>query len=156
MKTKKKDLMEIEIDDNGKGMEDSFLKQVLDPFKTTRTTRRVGLGLPIFSMTAKQCGGDLKITSQLNKGTNIKVHMQHSHWDRPPLGNIKNTLISIIVGNPDLELLYEHKVDDKEFVLDTKEIKSALGEELPINDLKVLNWLKEYIEEGLSELYNPE
>jgi DNA mismatch repair ATPase MutL len=148
----KEDIFEICIKDNGKGMTKEFIKSICDPFTTTRTTRKVGLGIPLFKAAAMRCNGDLQITSKLGCGTTVKVWFVHSHIDRAPLGNIDETIHSLIVCNPSIDFLYRHIVDQISFQLDTRQIKQILGE-LDIQNIEVISWLREYINEGISNLY---
>ncbi|MGI6576021.1 MAG: ATP-binding protein [bacterium] len=98
------DIFSLEIHDNGRGMDKKFLQRIFDPFATTRTTRRVGLGLSLLHMAAQQCNGKVEVDSIPGRGTKVSAVFQHSHWDRAPLGNIVATLITIISGNPELTL----------------------------------------------------
>lgn len=150
------DLMRISIWDNGQGMSRDFCQKALDPFTTSRTTRRVGLGLPLFSMTARQCEGDLKLTSLPGEYTHVEVFMKYSHWDRPPLGDMAGTIVALLVGNPQLDFLYQHSFNGATFTLDTREIREAVGPDLQISALEVLDWIREYIQEGLAEIYGGE
>lgn len=152
----KRDRMEIEIMDNGQGMSKDFCQKALDPFTTSRNTRRVGLGLPLFSMTAKQCEGDLEITSVLGESTRVLVYMKRSHWDRPPLGDMPGTMVALLVGNPDLDLIYRHVFNGEEFTLDTSDIREAIGPNLRLNDMEILEWIRDYLSEGLAEIYGGE
>ena len=106
-----KDVLLLEIQDNGKGMDAEAQAQALDPFYTTRTTRRVGLGLPLLAQAAQQCEGKLEIDSEPGRGTRIKAVFQLNHPDLKPLGDIAETLRTILVGHPDLDLQFEYKVD---------------------------------------------
>lgn len=121
-----KDLLTIEIIDNGQGMDEETLKKILDPFFTTRTTRRVGLGLPLLSQAARESGGDIEMESKIGRGTRVKATFGYSHIDRKPLGNIEMTLTTLIVGNPEVDFVYEHKTDESVYRLDTKEIRSRI------------------------------
>lgn len=147
----KQDKLLISIKDNGIGMDEDFIKKVSDPFFTTRTTRKVGLGIPLFAQTAKSCGGDLKIMSERGKGTLIEAQFILSHIDRPPLGNMADTIVSLVAIRTDVDFVYRHKVDDKEFSFDTREVKRVL-EGVPINYPKVLDWIKRWVDEGLREI----
>lgn len=147
----KKDLLEIKIRDNGHGMDAATLQKVLDPFYTTRTTRKVGLGIPLFAQAAKSCGGDFKIFSQKGKGTEIVASFILSHIDRAPIGSMADTMVSLIAMRPDVDFVYRHCVGDRGFVLDTREIKKTL-EEVPINNPMVIDWIKEFIEQNLNEI----
>lgn len=147
------DRLAICIKDDGKGMDSETLKKVVDPFYTTRTTRKVGLGIPMFKAAAEQCEGQFSITSNLGVGTDITAEFKHSHIDRMPLGNMSDTLITIINSNEKIDLMYTHKIENEKFTLSTKEIKKTLGE-LPITNLDVLIWLRDYIKENLNEMYS--
>ncbi len=142
----------IEIKDDGRGMNEQQKKTAADPFVTTRKTRRVGLGLSLFAQTAESCQGNMKITSEKGKGTVIKAEFQKDHIDRPPLGDISTTLVSIIKLNPELDLVYRHSRQNEEFVLHTAEIKSQLGE-VSIAENKIINWLEKFIVSGIKNLY---
>jgi len=147
-----KDCLRICIADNGRGMDAAMVASVLDPFVTTRTTRKVGLGLPLMEMTTGMCGGHLKLASEPGSGTVVDATWKLSHLDRPPLGNMLVTLKTILVMNPDLHFSYFHRVDEKTFSLDSLEISNALGD-LPLTHPDVLNWLDGYLKENLSILY---
>lgn len=148
-----RDRFTLEIIDNGRGMSREFVAQVLNPFTTTRTTRRVGLGLSLLEMATRQCNGGIDLDSEPGKGTRVRAFFQHSHWDRAPLGNIRATLVAIISANPRMHLIYRHRVGERSFSLDTAEIKAILGEDIPLNQMAVLGWLEDYLTEKLSELY---
>lgn len=145
------DKLEINIEDNGTGMDANVLERALDPFYTSRKTRRVGLGLPLFQAAAQQCGGDLYVASEKNRGTSIKAVFKHSHIDRAPIGNMADTLVTLIQGSSNIDFLYTHEYADSKFSLDTKEIKEIL-KEVDITDVSVLMWLKDYIDNELREL----
>ena len=147
----KSDIFSVEIKDNGKGMKEDILKNVTDPFCTTRTTRRVGLGLSFLSQSAKEAEGDLTVTSKEGEGTVIIAYFKHSHIDRKPLGNIVDTLITLIVGNPDIDFLYEHRRNGNTYSLDTKEIKAEI-EGIPIHSSEVIKIIKEDIQRGLKAI----
>ncbi|WDC84860.1 ATP-binding protein [Caloramator sp. mosi_1] len=145
-----KNILTIKIKDNGKGIEEEMLKNITDPFVTSRTTRRVGLGLSLFESTCLRCNGSLKVYSMVNVGTEVVATMEHNNIDRPPLGRIEDTVVSVLL-NPKIDLLYQHTVNDKKFVLDSREIKRILGSE-DISSPEVLLWIKEYIKENLKEI----
>ena len=145
------DELVIEIIDNGSGMDHATQTQVVDPFVTSRTTREVGLGLPLFKEAAEQCGGSFELESKVDEGTALKAVFQQSHIDRAPLGDIVGTIISFLVSNPNLNLIYQHQVDGQEFTFDTREVKEKLGE-VEINSPDVIAWLKEYLTEGLRQI----
>ncbi|MBM7557743.1 ATP-binding protein [Halanaerobacter jeridensis] len=145
------DKLVVEIIDDGTGMKEEDKEQVLDPFVTSRTTREVGLGLPLFKEAAEQCAGNFSLDSTLGEGTELKAVFQHSHIDRAPLGDIVGTIISFLVSNPDIDLVYHHQVDDEEFNFDTREVKDRLGD-VKINSPDIIAWLKDYLTEGLRQI----
>ena len=115
-----KNLLTIAIKDNGVGMSEEFLKRVKDPFSTTRTTRRVGMGISLFEAAAEQCGGGLEISSEQNVGTEVFVRFQLDHIDRAPLGDMAGTMQTLIGGSPDRDFVYSHSKDGKCFTMDTR------------------------------------
>lgn len=147
------DRLIIRIKDDGRGMDEETVARVIDPFYTTRTTRRVGLGIPMFKASAESCNGCFFIKSQLGVGTEIDAEFQHSHIDRMPLGNMTDTLVTIIMGSPKMDLIYTHCVNENKFSLNTREIRKTLGEDIPLTSIEVVKWLKGYIKEGLEALY---
>lgn len=149
---KEKDILIIRVIDNGRGMDENIVKKVLDPFVTTRTTRKVGLGLPLIDMSTKRCDGYLKIDSVPGHGTTVEAVYKHSHLDRPPLGNMVATIKSIIVANSQLDFHYIHRVNGNKFSLDTIEITEILGD-IPLTHPDVLVWLDEYLSQNLLNLY---
>jgi len=139
---KTKDLLSVEVIDNGTGMDKETQKKALDPFYTSKTVRRFGLGLPLLSEAAKAANGHLSIQSKEGEGTKIKADFQYSHIDRKPLGDISQTIITLIIGNPEIDLIYVHKKDSHEYILDTKKIKEQL-KEAPINSPAGMRMIKE-------------
>lgn len=148
---KSKDLISIQITDDGKGMDQKTKAKALDPFFSTRKERRIGLGLSLLQEAAKAANGHFSLKSEAGKGTRVKATFQASHVDTKPLGDIPQTLITLIVGSPDVDLCYRHITDDSEFLLDTKDIRSQL-DGIPINSPEVLNIIKNHIKEGLVKL----
>ncbi len=146
-----KDLVAISVKDNGCGMSEEFVRRVTDPFTTTRTTRKVGLGIPLFKLAAETAGGEFKITSEVGKGTVVDASFQLSNIDRPPLGDLKGTLITLIQGSPQINIIYTYVTDQGEFVLNTDEIRNIM-EGVPINEPEVLSWIGEFISENEAEL----
>ncbi|WP_058485508.1 ATP-binding protein [Defluviitalea phaphyphila] len=147
----KNNIFSFKIKDNGIGMDADFIKNVRSPFKTTRTTRKVGLGIPLLDSAAKRCNGKLEVKSHVGKGTEIIVFMEYNHIDRAPLGDIASTISNLILSNPQIEFTYVHKYNNKSFNIDTKEIKKILGE-ISISDLSVIKWIKEYINKSLIKI----
>ena len=137
----KKDLLSVEIIDNGSGMDEETTKKALDPFYTTKTVRRFGFGLSLLSEAAKAANGSFSIESKKEEGTKIWATFQHSHIDRQPMGDIGQTIITLILGNPEVDLIYVHKKNNQKYSLDTREIKAQLGD-IPINSPEVIKILR--------------
>ena len=138
----RKDFLSLEVIDNGIGMDEEVQKKALDPFFTTKRVRRFGLGLSLLSESAKAANGHLSIRSEKGKGTKIRADFQYSHIDRKPLGDIGQTIITLIIGNPDVDIIYVHKKDGHEYSLDTRKIKAQL-KDIPINSLDGIRMIKE-------------
>lgn len=149
----KRDWLQIEVLDNGKGMSEEILKRVTSPFTTTRTTRKVGLGIPLFKASAEACGGGLSIDSEVGKGTKLCATYQLSHIDRPPMGDIGKTVLMNVVGNTNIDFEYVYQVDDKRFVFDTREIRQTLGDEVALDTPDVVGWMDGYLQEGINALH---
>ncbi len=147
----REDKLCITVADNGVGMDSRLSSSVTDPFTTTRTCRKVGLGLPLLRIEAKQCHGDLSIDSRPGEGTTVKVIFQYGHIDRPPLGDIASTLICIISANPGLDIVYQHRIDNVCYRLDTGEIKKV-GGECCLKEKSTFAVLSQDIEKGFSNL----
>ena len=147
------DRLTITVRDNGRGMDEAQLARIFDPFYTTRKTRHVGLGVPLFKAATQRCNGDLTITSQVGKGTTLQATFQRSHIDRAPLGDMTGTLMSVILGGT-CDVRYLHRVDDKTFEFHTAEIKAELGD-VPLAHPSVRQWLQGFIEEGEAGLAAP-
>jgi anti-sigma regulatory factor (Ser/Thr protein kinase) len=145
------DRMVIEIVDDGCGMDEERVRKALDPFFTTKTVRRVGLGLPLLEEACRMSNGEMRIESSPGKGTRVRATFQHSHIDRKPLGNMRDTLITLMTGHPQLDLLYEHRKGGKTFSLDTREIRADLGE-IPLDAPQVVSALRKLIQSGLEGL----
>jgi len=146
-------LLSICIEDDGCGMTKEQIAHVMDPFFTTRTTRKVGLGVPFFKMSAESTGGTFSIESEVGKGTRTYALYHSGHLDMLPLGDMNATVLSLISVNPQLDFLYKREVDGKSFVLDTREVRSIL-EGAPVNAPEVLAFIKEFLEENDGELKN--
>lgn len=146
-----RNLIEIEIKDNGCGMSEEFLAQVTDPFVTTRTTRKVGLGIPLFKQSAEDTDGRFSITSKVGEGTAVYASFRLDHLDRAPIGDMSSTLVSLIQANDQIHFLYRHVTDSGEFMLDTDELHEQLGD-VPLSEPAVLGWIGEYINENLEDI----
>ena len=144
-------LFEIIIKDNGCGMSDKTLSEVADPFFTTRTTRKIGLGVSLFKMAAEMCNGTFKVDSIVNKGTVISVIFEHNHIDRAPLGDIGETLMILILNEREVDVYYEHIFNNEKYIFDTREIKKVL-DDIPFTDYSVIMWIKDNIKNGIKNL----
>ncbi|HNW51381.1 MAG TPA: ATP-binding protein [Prolixibacteraceae bacterium] len=138
----------IEITDNGTGMDEEMLKHVTDPFFTTRTTRKVGVGLSLFQQNAEQTGGFMTIDSKVGEGTKVRAVFGYKHIDRLPLGDMAGTMTILIGANPNIRFIYNHITALSDFEFDTDEVKEEL-EKVPINHPDILKALKELIAENL-------
>ena len=145
------DLLTLEIKDDGQGMSPDILKRVLDPFFTTKTVRRVGLGLPLLKDAAERSGGTFRLESQENSGTKVRATFGLHHLDRQPLGAIINIIVILIISNSQVDFFYKHRHNDRRFEMDTREIRKEI-EDVPINHPEIIKYIRGVIEEGLHEI----
>ncbi|MCT4616450.1 MAG: ATP-binding protein [Marinifilaceae bacterium] len=148
---KLEDIFEIFIEDDGYGIDANDLNKVMDPFFTSRTTRKVGLGISLLKQNAELTNGYLEIKSEKNKGTKLKAVFSHKHIDRPILGDISSTVALMAGANPELDFIYKHKTNKGEYIFNTIEVKDVLGG-VSISDPNIITYLKEMIQENLNEL----
>lgn len=146
--SEKADKITITVEDNGCGMDEDFVAKVTDPFVTTRTTRKVGLGIPLIRQHALDTDGDFNIESKVGVGTKIYASFKLMHLDRAPLGDLPSTVVSLVSAAPDVRFVYKHKTDSGEFTFDTDEIKGELGD-ISLAEPEILTWIGEYIKENL-------
>ena len=146
-------LLIVEMSDNGRGMSEELLENATDPFYTTRTTRKVGLGIPLLAQSARESNGEISVKSKIGEGTSIKATFQYDHIDRRPLGDIGQTMIILIMSNPEIDFLFEHKKNDKAYTLDTAEMKKDL-DGVPINNPEVIKIIKNDISTWLNSINN--
>jgi anti-sigma regulatory factor (Ser/Thr protein kinase) len=144
------DILKITIADNGCGMTKEQLEKVEDPFFTTRTTRKIGLGIPFFKMAALSTGGNFHITSTAGIGTTVIAVFKLSHIDRMPLGDMNSTMHTLITLNTQIDFLYTYAFDGNQFILDTREFRQILNN-IPLNSPEVSQYIKEYLEENQKE-----
>jgi anti-sigma regulatory factor (Ser/Thr protein kinase) len=147
------DLFSVEVEDNGKGIPEDIRAGVLDPFCTTRTTRRVGLGLSLLAQAARETGGDISLKTGDATGTTVTAIFRKSHIDMKPLGNISESLVVLVAGNPAIDFLFTYTKDGNMFSLDTRQIKETL-DGVPINSSAVLSFLRDYLGASLRDLNN--
>lgn len=146
-----RDVLSLEIRDDGHGMDGPTMEKALDPFYTTKKVRRIGLGLPMLKQAAQTAGGSFSLTSEKDRGTVVYAEFRHSHIDRQPLGDIAGSMTALILGNPDIDFVYRHTRDGREYVLDTRELREGLGG-IPLNTMEVLNVIRDNVREGIEEL----
>ena len=149
----------LTISDNGKGMKNEVLQTVLNPFYTTRTTRKVGMGLPLLKLAAEQTGGKLEIFSKhfeefpKEHGTVVKATFVKNHIDCTPLGDVVETIKTLIQGHPEVDFSFSHKSNNGEVTLDTRELRETL-EGVPLDTYEVIKWIEEYLKEQYSLIFN--
>ncbi|MCK5605831.1 sensor histidine kinase [Candidatus Pacearchaeota archaeon] len=148
---KKKDKLFIDVSDDGEGMDKETLKKTLDPFFTSKTVRKIGLGLPMLHQATKSTEGHFSIESKKGKGTRVTADFRFSYVDRQPLGDITSTIISLIAGDPEVDFVYSHQNGELTYAFDTREIREEL-EGIPMNNPEVLRFIRTNIEEGLKEI----
>ena len=140
----KRNILEIQVIDNGIGIEEENISKVTDPFYTTRDTRKVGLGLPFFKEVCENCNGSLKILSSKNQGTSIIAQMDHNHINRLPLGEMEETIYTLLINDENAEIEYIHTTDNKQFKINSKEINSIL-DGVSLKQYEIMKWIKGYI-----------
>ena len=140
------DSLTLRVEDDGRGMDADTLQRVRDPFYTTRTTRKVGMGIPLFRMAAEVTGGSLDIVSEPGKGTAVTASFSLSHIDRMPLGDMAGTVTALIRLNPGVDFVYRHTVDGRSFEMDTRELRAQLGD-VPLSEPDVMEWIDGYLRE---------
>ena len=141
----------ITVGDNGCGMTPEFVARVTDPFTTTRTTRKVGLGIPLLQMEARMAGGDLTIESEVGVGTTLTAWFDAKNIDMPPLGDLKSSIVTLIQGSPDIDFLFTHTVGEEGYTLDTREVREIMGD-ISLAEPEVLGWLADFLTENESTL----
>ncbi len=147
VRDRSQDLLKIDVRDDGRGMDAETLAQVRNPFFTTKQ-KKTGLGIPLLAQAAEQAGGGLTIDSAPDSGTRVTVTFQWSAIDRPKMGALADTLLTIIAGHPELDMVYEEWVDGEVFRLDTREIKNEL-DDVPINSPAVFEALRGMLQDGM-------
>lgn len=146
-----KNIFEIIIKDNGKGMEKDLANKIKNPFSTTRTTRKIGLGIPLLLEACQRCDGDLDIQSKEGIGTTIRAVFKHNHIDRAPMGDVVNTITMLILSSPEIRYIFTYCINDAKFTMDTKEVEEIL-QGVPINELSVIKWIEVYLKENIEAL----
>jgi hypothetical protein len=144
--------LSMTVEDNGRGMSPEFLSRVTDPFTTTRTTRRVGMGIPFLKQSAELCGGEFILRSQPGVGTHTEAVFAHDSIDRPPLGDIPATMMALFMGHPEINWKYVHRINGEEFTLSTEELIEALEDRELLRATEVGLWIRDRIKEALDEM----
>lgn len=144
-------LLTIIIDDNGCGMSEEQVKKVTDPFYTTRTTRKVGLGVPFFKEAAEATGGSFLIVSKQGVGTTVTASFVLNHIDRMPMGDLTATMHTLITMHEEKDFIFTYTVNDNSFTLDTRQLKEILGE-ISFKEFEVSNYIKDYLKENITSV----
>ena len=144
-------LMQIVISDNGTGMTHEQMQLATDPFYTSRTTRKVGLGLSLFKQNAEMTGGTFLLQSESGKGTTVTATFGLNHIDRPVMGDLVATLLILICTGGGTDYVFKHQTPSGEFELDTREVRKMLGN-VPLNYPDVRIFLKEMFQENLEQI----
>lgn len=152
--TRRDRLLTLSVLDNGRGMSPELLAVVTDPFTTTRTTRKVGMGIPLLKMTAEMTGGSFSIRSQLGVGTELQAIFCLDSIDMPPLGDVASSIMILIQGSPDQDITYTHTTEFGSFTLDTRELRQLLGPDVPLDDPEVSDWIRAYLDQQETVLRN--
>lgn len=152
----------LTVKDNGYGMSPEFLASVHDPFSTTRTTRKVGLGIPLLKLAAEQTGGHISLRSvqrsvdSENCGTEITAFFHKDHLDFTPLGDVVSTICTLLQGFPEVDYVFTHRFirggEEAVVAMDTRDMRVILGDEVPLNDPMVLMWVRDSLEEQYAAL----
>ena len=150
--TEEGSILTLLIKDCGCGMTEEQAANVTDPFFTTRKTRKVGLGLPFLKMEAELTGGSFSIKSAVGVGTEVKASFDMSHIDAIPLGDMAETVMTIIAASPETDLIFTHTSGDKQITLDTRDLRAQL-DGVPLDTPDVLIWVKEYLESAYAEIF---
>jgi len=144
------DRLTMMVQDNGKGMSPEMAARVVDPFVTSRTTRKVGLGIPLLKAAAEACNGGLTIESELGKGTRIFVDFKRSHIDRMPLGDLAGTFITLLIGSPEVHWLLTYRFNARVFEFDSEPVREVLGD-VPMTEPSILAYIRNMIQDGIRE-----
>lgn len=147
------ELLTMTITDNGCGMKAEMLQSVVDPFCTTRTTRKVGMGIPLLKLAAEQTGGGVTITSRheseypTEHGTRVAASFYKNHIDFTPMGDIVSSVTTLIQGSPEIDFEFLHVTDQFRVTLNTRELRGILGEEIPLGEPEIIRWIAQYLNE---------
>ncbi len=155
--TETDETLTLMIEDDGCGMSEEMVQNVTDPFCTSRTTRKVGMGIPLLKLAAEQTEGSFEIRSvsetvdPVNHGTSVKAVFNKNHLDFTPLGDVVSSITVLIQGSPDIEWKFEHTTPEGSVELDTKELREILGD-VPLDNYEVIKWIEDYLSEGYASI----
>ncbi len=147
----KKDRLKMSVEDDGRGMNEEQVSRVTDPFVTSRTTRKVGLGIPLLKAAAEACNGYLRINSAPGCGTRLEAEFQRSHIDRMPWGDCAGTMLTLVVAWPKIHWIFRYRVNGTEFAFDDEPIKQELGD-MPFTEPSILAFIRESLQEGIANV----
>jgi anti-sigma regulatory factor (Ser/Thr protein kinase) len=147
----KEDRFVIEIKDDGIGMDEEVSQKATDPFFTTRSSRKVGLGLSLLAQAAQEAGGELRIESELGKGTKVTATFQYHHIDRKPLGSMIETMTTLLLGNSELTFSYIHQKEGNSYALESQKLKERFKNR-SFTDPEVIQWVRKHLKEGLGQI----
>ena len=145
-------LLRMTVADNGVGMSAEFAERVTDPFTTTRTTRRVGMGIPFLKQSAELCGGSFRLESEKGVGTRTEANFLNDSIDRPPLGDMPATTMALFMGHPEIDWTYRHRIDADEFTITTEELVEALEDRELLRSTEVGLWVRDLIRDSIGEM----
>jgi signal transduction histidine kinase len=152
---REKNALKISINDNGNGIPAHIYKDIKNPFTTSRTTRKVGLGIPLLNDTCLNCNGHLNIDTEVGKGTQLEALMELTHIDRPPMGNLVSTILTLFVSHEDINIDFIYEVDGTSFTLTTQMLKEILGD-ISLNTPEISQWIREYLKDNIVALHDSE
>jgi hypothetical protein len=148
-----RNLLTLTISDNGCGMKPEILEGVINPFYTTRTTRKVGMGIPLLKLAAEQTGGEVTIVSRHESdcpdthGTEVVATFYTDHIDFTPIGDLVSTMETLIMGSPEIDFVFSHKTEGFCAELDTRQVREVLGADVPLDQFEVIQWIGQYLRE---------
>jgi hypothetical protein len=151
MEDTRSDRLYMSVKDDGVGMDEVMVAKVIDPFVTSRTTRKVGLGIPLLKAAAEACNGWLKIQSTPGRGTRVEVEFQRNHIDRMPLGDLAGTMVTLVIGTPEVHWILKYRVNDKEYIFDDTLIKEEL-DGIPLSEPSVISFIKNDVMSGIAAI----
>ncbi|MBE6553691.1 MAG: ATP-binding protein [Ruminococcaceae bacterium] len=160
--TETEETLTMTVADNGCGMREEILRGVIDPFYTTRTTRKVGLGIPLLKLAAEQTGGSIRICSRHESeypedhGTETSALFYKTHIDYTPMGDIVSTVVTLIQGSPEIDFEFLHTSPQFRVELDTRQMREILGEGIPLSDPEIIRWITQFLKEQYENITNNE